>query len=235
MKLIDIIAILFILLGGFLGFKKGAIRGIIQFIGLVAIAIVAYQFKGFLATLFIKNLPFFNYAGNLEGLLAVNIMLYDAFAFMIIFIILYCILNILLTISGLIDILVKATIILEIPSKIVGIIIGLIESIIFVFVAGVFLLEFPQTQKFIMESTIIKPIVERTPIVNVVFKDVIASSENIYNEVVKSQGLEDKKSANVDILEHIVSYGVIDATVIQEVMDNGKLPLDNVMIKGNNK
>lgn len=232
MKIIDIIALLFILLGGFIGYKRGAVKGLVQFICLLAISIVANQFKGYLTTILVKNLPYFNFAGRLVNLQSVNVFLYDAFSFLIIFIVLYCVLNILLTISGLLEILDKASFILELPSKVVGVILGILESIIFVFVAGVFFLEVPQTQTWIVGSSVVQPIVERTPIVNVIFRYTIASSEKVELRIEQAQNEEDKQNANVDILSYCVGYKIVDASIIQEAIDNNKLPLPNVTITG---
>lgn len=230
MNLLDILAIIFILVGGLLGYKKGAIKGLISFVSLLAIAIVAYQFKGYLSTFFIKTLPFFNFAGNLQNIYAVNIGLYDASAFFIIFILLYCLLNILLAISGFVDILTEKSILLDIPNKILGVIVGLIESIITVFIIGIIMLEVTQSQRFVMESTAVKGILERTPIVNVVFKDTIASSENIYFAIKDSEKIEDKTNTNVAILTYYVRYGIVKSDVVQECIDNKKMHLDNVII-----
>ena len=230
MNIVDICAIIIIILGGIIGFKRGAVKSLVQLVGLIAIVIVAYQFKGMLANVFIKHLPFFNFGGVLNGLYAINILIYEGISFLIIFILLYCILNILINLSGVIDLLLKVTVIFEIPSKILGLTLGLIESIVFVFIASFVLLQFGQTQQYIMESKVAVRIVNRTPIVTDVFAKAIVASESVYKTVVNYKDSEDKVSANLEIVRTLVRYGIVDSKDVQVAIDNGKLHMTNVVI-----
>ena len=231
MNVVDICSIVIIILGALAGFKKGAIKGLIQLIGLIAIVIVSYQFKGYFANIMIKYLPFFNFSGPLKDLYVINFLIYEGIAFVVIFILLYCVLNILINLSGIIDLLIKMTIILEIPSKIIGIVIGAIESLMFVFVIAFALLQVGPTQKYIMESNFTRKIVERTPIVNSVFAQGIVASEEIYNTIKESQDAENKTEANLNIIRSLVRFGVVDARDIQIAINANKLPgLSNVVV-----
>ncbi|MBR4230539.1 MAG: CvpA family protein [Bacilli bacterium] len=231
MNVVDICSIVIIILGALAGFKKGAIKGLIQLIGLIAIVIVSYQFKGYFANIMIKYLPFFNFSGPLKDLYAINFLIYEGIAFVVIFILLYCVLNILINLSGIIDLLIKMTIILEIPSKIIGIVIGAIESLMFVFVIAFALLQVGPTQKYIMESNFTRKIVERTPIVNSVFAQGIVASEEIYNTIKESQDAENKTEANLNIIRSLIRFGVVDARDIQIAINANKLPgLSNVVV-----
>lgn len=234
MTVVDIIALVLIILGALLGFKKGAIKSLVQLIGLVAITIVAYQFKDNIGNLLIKHLPFINWGGTVNELYSLNLLFYQSIAFIVVFILLYCLLNILIDLSGIIELFLKLTIILEIPSKILGAILGAVESIVFVFVLGTCLLSFNQTQRFVMESKITRPIVERTPIVNMIFRTVIGASENIYNTVQEYREAEDKEAikmeTNLEIIRHLIKYEIVDAKLVQECINNGKLHMENVVV-----
>lgn len=230
MGIVDIGAIVIIILGALAGFKKGAIKSLVQLIGLVAIVIVAYQFKGILGNIFIKYMPFFNFGGSLNELYSLNILLYQGISFVIIFILLYCVLNILINLSGLLDLLVKLTIILELPSKIIGMILGAVEAIVFVFVAAFVMLQNPATQKYVMESKYALAIVERTPVVKEVFARTIVASEEIYHSVKKHQETGKMVEANLEIIRSLIKYGVVDAPTVQEAIDNGKLHMPNVVV-----
>ena len=61
MKISEIVIIIIILLGALIGFKKGAIKEIFELVGTISIIIIAYLLKGYLASLLIKLLPFFNF------------------------------------------------------------------------------------------------------------------------------------------------------------------------------
>lgn len=230
MSIVDICALVIIALGALAGFKRGAIRSLVQLIGLVAIVIVAYQFKGMLGNFFIKLLPFFNFGGALNELYSLNILLYQGIAFVIIFILLYCVLNILISLSGILDLLVKLTIILELPSKIIGTILGAVEAIVFVFVAAFVMLQNPATQKYVMESKYTLAIVERTPVVRDVFARTIVASEEIYESVKGHQDSGNMIEANLEIIRSLIKYGVVDAPTVQEAIDNGKLHMPNVVV-----
>lgn len=230
MSIVDICALVIIALGALAGFKRGAIRSLVQLVGLVAIVIVAYQFKGILGNFFIKLLPFFNFGGALNELYSLNILLYQGIAFVIIFILLYCVLNILISLSGILDLLVKLTIILELPSKIIGTILGAVEAIVFVFVAAFVMLQNPTTQKYVMESKYTLAIVERTPVVRDVFARTIVASEEIYNSVKNHQDSGNMIEANLEIIRSLIKYGVVDAPTVQEAIDNGKLHMPNVVV-----
>ena len=230
MGIVDICAIGIIILGALIGFKKGAIKSLVQLIGLVAIVIVAYQFKGYLGNFFIKVLPFFNFGGVLNELYSLNILLYQGIAFVIIFILLYCILNILINLSGFLDILVKLTIVLELPSKIIGAVLGAVEAIVFVFVLAFTMLQFGQTQKYIMESKYTLAIVEKTPVVQDVFKNTIAASQDIYKSVMEHQESGNTLEANLEIVRAVIRYNIASAEMVQEAIDNGKLRMPNVVV-----
>lgn len=230
MTVVDIIALVLIILGALYGFKKGAIRGLVQLIGLVSITIISYQFKDSIGNILIKHLPFFNFGGKVNELYTLNLLVYQGIAFIIIFVLLYCLLNILIDVSGIIDLLLKFSIVFALPSKIIGAVLGAVEAIFFVFVFGASLLHFSQTSKYIMDSKIVKPIVEKTPIVNVVFRKSIGAAENIYNEIENYQDSKDSKGTNIAIIRVLVKYGIVKAEVVQENIDNGKLHLENVVV-----
>ena len=230
MNVVDIICLALIILGAIVGFKNGAIKSIVSLVGFVAIIILAYQFKGLLANIFIRKLPFFNFGGILNELYSINILVYEGISFVIIFILLYCILNIIIGISGILEFLLKLTIILEIPSKIIGAILGAVEGIFFVFLVSVIMMQFGQTQKYIMESNVARTIVERTPIATNVFKQTIAASEDIYRAVDSHKEDTNKLDANLEIIRALIKYGIVDAKDIQSAIDNGKLHMENVVV-----
>ena len=230
MNYVDIICFAVIIIGALVGFKNGAIKSIISLVGFVAIIIISYQFKGLLANVFIKNLPFFNFGGILNEIYSINILVYEGISFVIIFILLYCILNIIIAFSGIIELLLKLTIILEIPSKIIGAIIGAVEGLFFVFLVSIIMMQFGQTQKYIMESKVAKTIVERTPIANNVFKQTIVASEEIYTAIDKHKDDKNKLDANLDIVRALIKYGIVSSKDVQSAIDNGKLHMDNVVV-----
>ena len=123
---VDILIIVFLLLGTYAGWRKGLIKSLVNFIGLIAVVILSFYLKTFIANFLIDKMPFLNFAG-LNGLSSVNILIYNIISFIFVFIILYCVLNIIISITGFSDMLLKFTVIWIIPSKILGALVGLLE------------------------------------------------------------------------------------------------------------
>lgn len=233
MNIVDIIIIGVILIGALMGFKRGAIKGIVSLVGIITIAIISYQIRGFLGNLAIKYMPFIDYGGKLSGLVSLNVLLYQGISFLITFVLLYCVLNIIVNLSGLVDMLVKMTVILEIPSKIIGAILGALESCILVFLACFALFQFGHTKEYVDNSKIATAITTKTPIVNVIFAPTIASVINIYDEVIpnnvipegatEQQVIELRQKLNTDIIQRLLSYGVVNNDVIKDAIAANKM------------
>ena len=230
MKISEIVIIIIILLGALIGFKKGAIKEIFELVGTVSIIIIAYLLKGYLASFLIKLLPFFNFKGYV-GLYSINFLIYDVISFIIIFVLLYCILNILINLAGFIDKLINLSVIFALPSKIIGLVLGMVNALVFVFLLCYIAMQIPHTQKYVMESKVSTSILERTPIVNVVCSKGILVSEDVYNKLLSySFKEEDTQDMNLQIATSVAKYGLVDKTLIQEVINKGKLNLEHVII-----
>ena len=124
--IVDVFIILFLALGGIVGFKSGAIKELTRFIGFFLVIIISFYLKDKLMVLMYENLPFFNFFGIIKGMDALNILLYQLISFLIIFTALMFILKVLIVITGLVEWLVKMTIFLSLPSKIIGLVIGVL-------------------------------------------------------------------------------------------------------------
>ena len=230
MSIVDIIALVLIIIGAISGFRKGAIKQIISLVGFVAIVIVAYQFKGLLGNYLIRIMPFFNFGGILKDLYAMNILFYEGISFVVIFILLYCILNILINISGIFDLIVKFTIIFELPSKILGAVFGAIDALVLVFVLAFLGLQFNYTQKYVNESDFAISVVEKMPVLNVVFGKTSVASREVYRVINEHQEDEDKTEANLEIVRILIRYDIVDAQTVQQAINDGKLNLENVVV-----
>ena len=89
MTIVDAVVILFLLLGAVLGFKKGAIRSLVGLVGTIAVVVIAYYLKNPVADLLYNFVPFFDFSGNWQGLVTLNILLYESIAYVLVFVILY--------------------------------------------------------------------------------------------------------------------------------------------------
>ena len=133
MNVVDIIILVLLVLGAISGFRAGVIKKTTDFIGMFVIVIIAFSLKNKLSVIMYENLPFFNFGGFIKGMDAINILLYELVAFLVVFIALLFILKVVVMVTGLFERFLKATVILSIPSKILGIFVGIIEAYVYVF------------------------------------------------------------------------------------------------------
>ncbi len=226
---VDVLIVLFLALGTYAGWKKGLIKSLVNVIGLVAIIIISYALKTSLANFLIDKFPFFTFPG-MAGLTSINILMYNIISFMVIFILLYCILNIILAITGFIDTLLKFTVIWIIPSKIGGAIIGFIESWIFIYLALFVLASFGISSGFIVDSKVSSFVLDHTPIVGTMLGDARKTIKDIAEDFTTYTNDESKttEDLNLRILQIEILNGLISKEKAQELIDIGKVDLDNV-------
>jgi len=225
--IVDIILVVFLVLGTYAGTRKGLIKTAVGFVGLVAIIILSYSLKTPLATFLIDTLPFFKFGGVLEGLTSINILIYNVISFVVVFILLYCVLNIVLALTGFIDTLLKFTVIWIIPSKIGGAILGFLEAWLFVFLAVFVLSQFSFSNALISQSKVSDIILNHTPVIGSYLSGASRAAQDIYEEIENHEG--DTKTLNLTILQIQINYGLISKDKAQELMDIGKMGIDNVM------
>lgn len=233
---VDILIIVFLLLGTYAGWRKGLIKSLVNFVGLIAVVILSFYLKTFIANFLIDKMPFFNFAG-LNGLSAINILIYNVISFVFVFVILYCLLNIIISITGFIDTLLKFTVIWIIPSKILGAIVGLLESWLYVFLLLFVLSAFNVTSSFILDSKVATFMLDNTPVVKNVFGGAYRTIKNVYNNVEEFEKDKNKttEELNLRILQIEITNGLVTKDKAQELVDNGKIDLGDVIFgKGEN-
>ena len=229
--IVDIILVALIILGTYLGTRKGLIKTAVGFVGLVAITIISYTLKSSLANFLIDLLPFFSFGGALDGLTSINILVYNILSFVVIFVLLYCVLNIILALTGFVDTILKFTVIWIIPSKIGGAILGLLEAWVFVFLAVFVASQFNFTNTYIQDSKVSNFILNHTPVVGTYLGGAALAAEEIYKgiEEYSIDESKTKEDLNLYILQIQINYGLISKDKAQELLDIGKIGLGNVM------
>ena len=80
MNVVDVIIIALLILGGVAGFKAGVIKKLTDFIGMFVVIILAFYLKNYISVIMYENLPFFNFFGLINGIDALNILLYEVFS-----------------------------------------------------------------------------------------------------------------------------------------------------------
>lgn len=225
MNLIDIIIILFILMGGLVGFKRGFFNQTVSFIGFLLVLILSFLFKNKIATFLCLHLPFFSFGGLFTGVSILNILLYEVIAFIILVIVLSVALHIILEITKIFERLLKFTIILGIPSKILGFIVGLVEYYIIAFIA-LFCLNQPSfTAININESKIGMFILHKTPVLNKVIDNTLNAVDEIYS-ITKSYDSKDNNAGlNEKTLDILFKYKLVDIETLEKLIEEDKLDM----------
>lgn len=229
--IVDIILLAFIVLGAWAGSRKGLIKTAVGFVGLVAIIIISYTLKSYLANFLIDVMPFFPFSGELEGLTALNILIYNVIAFVVIFVLMYCVLNIVLALTGFIDTLLKFTVIWIIPSKIGGAILGFLEAWLFAFLAVFVLGQFSFANGIISDSKISNFMLNHTPIIGTYLSGASQATKEIYDGIEEYRNDENKTTTdlNLYILQVEINYGLVSKDKATELMEIGKIGIDGVM------
>ncbi len=228
MNVVDIIILVCLVLGALAGFHKGVIKSLVQLIGTVGIAVLAYYLKDFAADFLIDKLPFFNFGGIFEGVTAMNVVLYELVSFVVIYVVLYCVLNIIISLSGLIEKLLKLTVVLAIPSKILGLIVGAIEGLAFAFLIVYIMFQIEFTTNFVKESTSGVVLLERMPLMGQIMAKTTLAMEDINKLLNEFKDNENRKEVNVQVFSTLVHYNIVDKDEVLKIIKDKKLELDNV-------
>lgn len=225
MNVVDIIIIILLISYALKGFKDGAIKEIVSFVGVFAILVIAYILKNPLSVYMYQNFPFFNFHGILSGISVLNIVVYEAIAFLGVAGILLIIYKVLIAATNIVETILKVTIILEIPSKIIGFLVGLIEGITITFFILFIGIQFDETREYIDASKFGNTILTETPVLSNTTNKIYASIDEIYTLANEYKESDNKNEVNLKALEVLLKYKVIDAHNAQVLVDTGKLTM----------
>ena len=223
--IIDIILILVLVMGAIVGFKRGVIKSATMFIGAIIVIVLAYSIKNPVSKILYSFLPFFNFAGDFAGLTTLNIIIYEAIAFVLVYVLLMAILQIIIKITGVFETILNFTIILGIPSKLLGAVFGFFEAYLFLFVAIFLLNQIPATNEIVTESTFASKIASSSPILS----DITSSYYDAFEEIIsiKDQNRNDKEEYNRKCLDILLKYGIVDISSAEELIQSGKLQISD--------
>lgn len=217
MNIIDVVIVLLIILSFINGYKRGVLKEVVMLCGTIVIYIVSFLLKDKLGLILCKILPFF----NLDGLVSLNILIYQLIAFFLIASFLFSIFGIVLKFTGVLQKLVNMTIILTIPSKILGGILGLVEGYIVIF-ALLIILSVPfKNIDIFKNSNLNNKIITSSPILSSTLGNLDDLIIDIYD--IKIDKDQDKDKINDKILDMYIDYNVISREDLDSIIKSGKL------------
>ncbi len=224
--LIDAIILLFILLGGLVGFKEGVIKKLTSVVGLLVVIILSFVLKNSLSVFFYENLPFLDLWGVFKGIQVLNIIFYEMLAFLIIASVLMLVYRVLLGITGLIERVLEATVILSIPSKILGFFVGLVESYIWVYLV-LFALTLPIINfREVYTSNVARYILNHTPILSEYTSKTLEIYDEIY-DVVDNKDNKSNTQINEESLDLMLKHDFITVESAEKLIRQNKISVDD--------
>lgn len=226
MNIVDYLIIIVLLLCGLKGFKNGLIPSVVNFIGTFFVFIIAFYFKEPISTFLYENLPFLSFGGIFKGVIAVNILFYEAISYLVTIIILGIVFGIVKKISVGVQKILNLTILLNLPSKIIGAIIGLLEGILYCFILLFIASIINTTAKYVNESKYSGIILNKIPIINNVTSNLINSGEEIYNITLKNKN--DVTKSNLESIDTLMKYDILSYDSAIKLHKNNKLKIDGI-------
>lgn len=224
MSIIDIGIILFILCFILIGAKQGLIKTTVSLVALIIVFVISYVFKEHIGNFLCKYLPFFNFSGNIKGLVSLNILIYQLAGFFIILAVLMGVYTIIMTLTGWIQKLINMTVLLKLPSSIGGGIVGLIEGYLVSFLILLIAMIPMQTMMIFKESKLADFILNKTPIVSESTSDLTKSATEIYNLVDQVTNKKiDINEANLKSIDIMIRYKVITPHTVEQLIVLDKL------------
>jgi len=221
MNIVDYIILGILLLHLLKGLKNGLLLSIVNVIGVVLIFVIAFYIKGPISIFLYERLPFLSFAGIFKGIVAVNILFYEAIAYGITIILLSIVFTIIKRITKIIDRLLSFTLFLNLPSKILGGVIGLVEGILYSFILLFIASVVNTTTVYVNESKYGNLILENTPIISTVTSDLVNSSKEIYNVVLNNKNNTNK--ANLESIDILMKYDILSYDSSVKLINDKKL------------
>ena len=229
MNIVDILIIIFILLGTAIGFKQGFTKSLVNFLGIIVVIILAYLLKNPISEFLMSIGPFFNFGGIIKGVTVLNIAVYEIIAFILVFTILMIVLRVLLLATGILETILKFTIVLGIPSKILGAVVGTLKNYIIVFFV-LYLLSMPNFVDvgFVKESNFREPILRNTPLLSGIADSSLKVLDEFKGLSDKYTNVENSNEFNLETLDLFLKYKVVTVDTVKKLDDSGKINIEGI-------
>ena len=218
------------MLGGLLGFKRGIVKSAVSFFGVLIIVGLAFALKNPLSEFLYTHLPFINLGEAYAGLSIVNIVIYEAIAFLFLVLVFAFLLKLVISLTGVVEKILKMTIVLGFASKVLGMIFGLIEAYIIVFAVLFIGNNFSGLNKYIEEGNLATKMLNSTPGLTSAISNETKALGEIYAlqlECGDAKG-EDKIKCNEKSMEIMLKYNVLDKDVAKKLVEDGKISVPNI-------
>lgn len=236
MNIIDIGLILILFMFGIVGWKRGLIKESVSLVGIIIIFVIAFTLKEPVGNFLCKYFPFFHFGGNLKGIISINILIYQLFAFFIIYSLLFSIYAIILKLSGIIQKLINMTLILLLPSKIGGFLVAFVKGYIITFIILLVIMIPLKESPVFRESSLATKIVYNTPILSSSANSITKTVTEVYKlgEQLSKNELT-ANEANLQTIDIMLKYKIVSPKTVEQLIVLDKLKningIDNIIKK----
>ncbi len=229
MNIIDILIILLLAFGAFIGFMRGFFRELVSACGFIIAVILAFLFKNPVSSFLYSHLPFFKFGSLLKGAPVLNILLYEIIAFLIMLAIFVIIVEVIKFVTKLVELVLKLTIVLGIPSKILGAIVGLVEFYIITFII-LYVLSMPINSFELLNSSKLRnPILTKTPLLSS-FVDKSITIFNEFDELKDKYKDTSNEQFNNETVDLMLKYKIVSKNTIENLIKDKKIEVDQKIL-----
>lgn len=232
MNIVDYIIIVLLLINALKGFKDGLLPSLVNLVGEFLIFIVAFYLKEPISVYLYENLPFLNFGGIFKGVVAINILFYEAIAYFVAVVILSFIFSIIKRVSKMVEKLIKITLFLNLPSKILGALVAALNGVLLSFLLLYIASTINVSAKYIKDSKFGSIILNDIPIISDVSDGFVNSANEIYKTILKNKN--DVLSTNLESVDILMKYDILSYDSANKLVQEKKLNIDgieNVIIK----
>lgn len=238
-NIIDVVTLLFILLFGVLGFKRGFFKQTCSTVGFIIVVVLAWYIKTPIAEFLSLHLPFFEFGGKVAGAVSLNIILYQLIAFLLVVFILESLFQFILKLTGLLEKILKITIVFGLVSKLLGLLVGLIEGFVVAFIALFFLKQPAFNISQFENSTLANNILNSTPVLSNISSNLVRTFDDIYDLSDKYVNQElDSNTMNYEAIKVMLDHKIVTPNYIYKLVKKDKIKvngIDKLIIEYSNK
>ena len=226
MNIVDYLILVLLVLSALKGFRQGLLPALVNLVGTFLVFVIAFYLKQPISVLLYENLPFLNFAGIFKGIIAVNILFYEAIAYGLTIMLLGIVFSVIKRVSIGLQKILNITLFLNLPCKIVGGLIGVVEGILYCFILLFVAAVVNTTSTYVNDSKYGNLILTKTPIISSVASDLTNSTLEIYDVIVNNKNNTNK--ANLESVEILMKYDILSYESAKKLVDSKKLNIKNI-------
>lgn len=227
MNIIDVLIILFVITGAFIGFRRGFITQTVSFVGFILIFVIAFITKDYLAFILCKWLPFINInLGSVRNLVVLNILMYELIAFGVIFSLLGILFKYVMTFTEIFEAILKNTIVLALPIKLLGLVVGAIQYLLVAALIMILLMSPVFKIDIIKQSRFNKLITEKVSSKKIFGINIISAFDDI--AAVEAIDYRKHDEAELQILDIMLQNKITNINLVDSLVKSNKLEIKNI-------